>query len=191
VQGWVKQMLGRTHTTVRRTITWAVLCVLLAQRGTSAALARALPAEHAGSARARLTRVRRWWKGPVLGQAEVRPQLIAAARALLAPGQAIVVALDTPRLGPWEVWLAGIVVAGRPAPIGWAVLPYPWPLGRFRPTTLRLLQQLPAAFPAGRPWSLVADRGVPSAALFAQLRSGGTGFSVRLRVSDWGRVRGV
>jgi hypothetical protein len=184
-------MLGRTHATVGRTITWAVLCVLLAQRVTPAALARALPAMQAGRARARLTRVRRWWSGPPLDQVEVSPQLIAAALALLAPGQTVVVALDTTRLGPWEVWLAGIVVAGRTAPIGWAVLPYPWPQGQFRPTTLTLLQQLQAAFPVGRRWSLVADRGFPSAALFAQLRSGGTGFSVRLRLSDWITVAGV
>src|SRR5262249_31468442 len=161
VYGWVKQMLGRTHTTVGRTITWAVLCVLLAQRVTPAVLARALPAEQAGHARPRLMRVRRWWKGRSLGQAEVSPQLIAAALALLAPGQAVVVALDTTRLGPWEVWLAGIVIGGRTAPIGWAVLPYPWPKGWFRPTTLTLLQQLQSAFPAGRRWSLVAGRRAP------------------------------
>jgi Transposase DDE domain len=191
VHGWVKPMLGRTHATVGRTLTWAVLCVLLAQRVTPAALARALPAEHPGRARARLTRVRRWWKGPALCQAEVSPQLIYAALALLAPGQAVVVALDTTRLGKWEVWLAGVVVAGRTVPIGWAVLPYPWPKGRFRPTTLTLIQQLQGAFPPGRRWSLVADRGFPSAALFAQLRSGDTGFSVRLRLSDWVTVAGI
>jgi Transposase DDE domain len=184
-------MLGRAHTTVGQTITWAVLCVLLAQRVTPAALARALPAEQAGSARARLTRVRRWWKGPSLGQAEVSPQLIAAALAFLAPGQAVVVALDTTRLGPWEVWLAGVVVRGRTVPIGWAVIPYPWPKGQFRRTTLALIQRLQAAFPSGRRWTVVADRGFPSAALFAQLRQGDTDFSVRLRLSDWVRVAGV
>jgi hypothetical protein len=191
VHGWVKQRLGRAHATVGQPITWAILCVLLAQRVTPAALARALPAEHAGSARARLTRVRRWWKGPSLCQAEVSPQLIYAALALLAPGQAVVVGLDTTRLGPWEVWLAGVVVAGRTAPLGWAGLPYPWPKGRLRPTPLTLLQPLEVAFPAGRRWSLVADRGVPRAALFAQLRSGGRGFSVRLRLRDWVRGAGV
>ena len=46
------------------------------------------------------------------------PQLIQAALALLPSGQSVVVALDTTRLGPWEVGLAGIVVAGRPLPIG-------------------------------------------------------------------------
>jgi hypothetical protein len=41
------------------------------------------------------------------------------------------------------------------------------------------------AFPAGTSWTLVADRGFPSAALFPQLRHGGTDFRVRLRWSDW------
>jgi hypothetical protein len=99
--------------------------------------------------------------------------------------------MDTTRLGPWEVWLTGIVVAGRTLPIGWAVIPYPWPKGRFRATTLGLLQQLQQAFPAGVRWTLVADRGFPSAKLFAQLRQGGTDFSVRLRLSDWVTVAGV
>jgi hypothetical protein len=191
VQEWVKATLGRTHATVVRTIAWAVLCVLVTQRVTPAALARALPAEQAGHARARLTRVRRWWTGPPLDQAVVSPQLIQAALALVPAGQGVVVALDTTRLGPWEVWLAGIVVAGRTLPIGWAVLPYPWPKGQFRTTTLALLQRLQSAFPAGVCWRLVADRGFPSALLFAQLRHGGTGFSVRLRLRDWVTVAGV
>jgi hypothetical protein len=111
--------------------------------------------------------------------------LIRLALTLLGVDQPVVVALDTTRLGKWEVWLAGIVVAGRTLPIGWAVIPYPWPTGRFRGTTLALVQQLQMAFPAAVPWTLVADRGFPSAVLFAQLRQGGTGFSVRLRLSDW------
>jgi hypothetical protein len=115
--------------------------------------------------------------------------LIRLALSLVA-GQPVVV-LDTTRLGSWEVWLAGIVIAGRTLPIGWAVIPYPWPKGRFRATTLALLQQLQQAFPAGVRWTLVADRGFPSTLLLAQLRQGGTDFSVRLRLSDWVTVRGV
>jgi hypothetical protein len=38
---------------------------------------------------------------------------------------------------------------------------------------------------------LVADRGFPSAALFALWRQGGTDCSVRLRLSDWVTVAGV
>jgi hypothetical protein len=51
VYRWVKPILGRTHTTVVVTVVWAVLCLLVAQRATPAALARALPAAHAGSGR--------------------------------------------------------------------------------------------------------------------------------------------
>ena len=168
VHRWVKHVLGSTHTTVVVTVAWAVLCLLVAQRATSAALARALPAEQAGSGRSCLRRVRRWWCGPALDQATVSPALIRLALTLLAADPPVVVALDTTRLGPWEVWLAGIVVAGRTLPIGWAVIPYPWPKGRFRATTLALIEQLQQAFPAGVRWTLVADRGFPSAVLFAQ-----------------------
>jgi hypothetical protein len=188
---WVKQVLGCMHTTVVVTVAWAVLCLLVAQRITPAALAHALPSEHAGSGRSCLRRVRRWWRGPTLDQTTISPALLRLALTLLPSGHAVVVALDTTRLGPWEVWLAGLVVAGRTLPIGWAVIPYPWPKGRFRTTTLALLQRLQAAFPAGVRWTLVADRGFPSALLFAQLRHGGTGFSVRLRLSDWVTVAGV
>ena len=191
IHRWVKQVLGRMHTTVGVTVAWAVLCLLVAQRVAPAALARALPGEHAGSGRSCLRRVRRWWSGPSLDQAIISPGLIRLVLALLGAGQPVVVALDTTRLGSWEVWVAGIVVAGRTLPIGWAVIPYPWPKGCFRGTTLALVQRLQRAFPAGVHWTLVADRGFPSAALFAQLRQGNTDFSVRLRLSDWvtvGRV---
>jgi Transposase DDE domain len=187
----VKHVLGSMHMTVVGTGAWAVLCLLVAQRVTPAALARALPSEHAGSGRSRLRRVRRWWSGPALAQASISPALIRLALPLLAGDQSVVVALDTTRLGPWEVWLAGIVVAGRTLPIGWAVLPYPWPKGRFRVTTLALIQQLQQAFPVGVHWTLVADRGFPSARLFAQLHQGGTSFSVRLRLTDWVTVARV
>jgi hypothetical protein len=191
VRAWVEIMLGKTHATVVRTTAWMVLCVLMAQRVTAAALARALPADQAGSGRARLTRVRRWWTGPPLEQTIVSPRLIQAALMLLASGQPVVVALDTTRLGPWEVWLAGIVVQGRTVPIGWAVILYPWPKGRFRTTTVALIQQLQGSFPPGVSWSVVADRGFPSAALCAQLRQAGTAFSVRLRLNVWVTVAGV
>ncbi len=151
VYRWVKHVLGSTHTTVVVTIAWAVLCLLVAQRVTPAVLARALPAAHAGSGRSRLRRVRRWWRGPALDQATISPALIRLALALYVAAKPVVVALDTTRLGGWEVWLAGIVVAGRTLPIGWAVIPYPWPKGRFRITTLALVRQLQGAFPAGFP----------------------------------------
>jgi hypothetical protein len=186
VHCWVKHVLGRTPSTLVVTVAWAVLCLLAAQRVTSAALARAFPAPHAGSGRSCLRRVRRWGRGPALAQATSSPALIRLALTLLAADQSVVVARDPTRLGPWEVWVAGSVVAGRTLPLGWAVLPYPWPKDRVRATTVALLQRLQQAFPAGTSWTLVADRGFPRAALFAQGRHGGPNLSVRLRLSDWG-----
>jgi hypothetical protein len=99
VQQGVKHLLGQTHATGRGTVTWAGLCVLVAQRVTPAALARAVPAAQAGSGRSCLRRVRRWWSGPGLEQGKVSPRLIEAALALRASGTPAVVALDTTRLG--------------------------------------------------------------------------------------------
>jgi hypothetical protein len=72
VYAWVKQVVGQTHRTVGRTVAWAVLCIVVAQRVTPAALARALPQEQAGSGRSCLRRVRRWWQGPTVEQVEIR-----------------------------------------------------------------------------------------------------------------------
>jgi hypothetical protein len=127
----------------------------------------------------------------LVDQVVVSPHRIETALAVLPSGQPMVVALDATRLGPWEVWLAGIVVAGRTLPIGWAVIPYPWPQGRFRTTTLALIQRLQLAFPSGVRWRLVADRGCPSAMRFAQLRQGETDCSVQRRLRDWVTVADV
>ena len=99
--------------------------------------------------------------------------------------------MDTTRVGPWAVGVAGIMVDGRTLPIGWAVIPYPWPKGRYRAPTLAVVAQRQEAFPADVRWSVVADRGFPSAALFARLRAGGTDCSIRLRLGDGVRVAGV
>src|SRR5256886_11720114 len=95
VNRWVKHVLGSTHTTVVVTVAWAVLCLLVAQRATSAALARALPAEQAGSGRSCLRRGRRRGGGAGVGQATVRPAPIPPALPLLAAGQPARVAAGT------------------------------------------------------------------------------------------------
>jgi hypothetical protein len=91
--------------------------------------------------------VRRWWSGPAREPAPISPALLRLALTLLAAGQPVVVALDTTRPGRWEICLAGIIVAGRTLPIGWAVIPYPWPQGRFQATTLTLGQATPEGLP--------------------------------------------
>jgi hypothetical protein len=168
---WVKHVLGSTHTTIVVTVAWAGLGLLVAHRVTAAALARAFPAQQAGAGRSWLRRVRRWWRGPALEQAALSPALRRLARTLLAAAQPVVVALDTTRRGPWAGWVAGSVGAGRTLPSGWAGLPSPWPTGRCR---------------AGPRWPLVADRGLPSAALCAQWRDGSPDLRVRWRWSAWG-----
>ncbi len=191
VWAWVKRYLDGTHPTVVSTVAWAVLCIIVAQRVTPAALARAIPAEEPGSGRSRLRRVRRWWQGPQLDRGSLTPRLIRTALALLPKDQRLVVALDTTRANPWEIWQAGVVFAGHTLPIAWAVVPYPWPKGRFRETTLALVEQLQLAFPSGHRWVLVADRGFPSGVLFTQLLKHKTGWTIRLRLSDWIEVSGV
>lgn len=191
VHTWVKSFLVGTHGTVVKTVTCVILCLLVAQRLNPAALARAIPSEERGTARSRLRRMRRCWYGPDLPHDVLTPRLIHAALALLPDDAAILVALDTTRVAPWEIWQVGIVFAGHTLPVGWAVIPYPWPKGRFRQTTLSLIEQLASAFPDGRAWVLLADRGFPSAALFAHLLQHQVGWTVRLRLSDWVEVAGI
>jgi hypothetical protein len=76
---WVTQGLGPAHRRVGQTVAWAVLGIVVAQRVTPAALARALPHAQAGSGRSCLRRVRRWWQGPTLEQVELSPPLIRQA----------------------------------------------------------------------------------------------------------------
>lgn len=188
---WVKAYLSGTHRTVLQTVAWVVLCLLVAQRLTPAALARAIPSEEPGSGRSRLRRLRRCWHGPPLSSDTLTPRLVRTALALLPATGSVIVALDTTRVGAWEIWQAGIVFAGHTLPVAWAVIPYPWPKGRFRATTLALVDQLAAAFPPGQRWVLVAGRGFPSAVLFARLHERQVGWTVRLRLSDWVLVEGI
>jgi hypothetical protein len=89
--------------------------------------------------------------------------------------------MDTVRCGAWESVTVGLVWHGRVLPIGWEVLPYPWPKGAFTPAVLRLLWRISAAWPPDRRPHLVADRGFPSLALFRTLEELGWGWTIRLR----------
>jgi len=182
---WVKCYLAGFHVTVVLTVAWVVLCIIVAQQVNPATLSRAIPADESGAARSRLRRVRRWWHGPELDVGKLAPRLIRTALAMLPRELRLIIAVDTTRANPWEVWQAGVVFAGRTLPVAWAVTPYPWPKGRFREVTLALVEQLQQTFPEGHRWVFVADRGFPSLALFTQLLKHKTGWTVRLRISDW------
>ncbi len=143
-------------------------------------------------ARQRYKRVHRSWDRPWLTSTWLTPSLVRAVLALVVPlpGVPCHLALDTVRCGPWEVFTVGVVWCGRVLPVGWAVLPYPWPKGRFTPTVCALLRQVVASWPAGVAVHLVADRAFPSHALFQTLRTSGWGWTLRLQARHWVTVRG-
>src|SRR2546425_9498973 len=109
VHRWVKHILGSTHTTVVVTVAWAVLCLLGAQRVTAAALARALPAEHAGSGRSCLRRARGWWGGAALAAETSRPPPMHLALPLPAAGQPAAGPGTTPRRALGRVVVGGVL----------------------------------------------------------------------------------
>jgi hypothetical protein len=189
---WVKHVRGMTHRTVVVTVAWAVRCLLVAQRITPAALARALPSEPAGAGRSCRRRVRRWWRGPVLAQTTMSPALIRLALTRLAGAPPGVVARDHDpprRLGSLVGWQR----RGGPPTADWLGR-HPLPVAhRPRPD---VAGRLPArdALELGRgPWLAVCGArcptapkgdGLPRAATLAGLGHGGG------RVCDGGWARG-
>ncbi len=164
VYRWVKQVLGDTHTTVVATVAWAVLCLLVAQRVTSAALARALPAD-AGRLR------------PVVPPAGAALVAGAGARSghdqsgLHPPGA------DARDGGPARGGGPGHAPGSGPGKSGWPASsspgarsrlagrssPIPGPRGASGRRRWRSSSSSSRPSPAGVRWTLVADRGFPSA----------------------------
>jgi hypothetical protein len=160
-----------------------VSAVLLSQRLRPSALMRARLSPEPVPARQRDKRVARAWTRPWLSPAALTPHLVRAVLAVVRPDAAgqTCLALDSLRCGRWEVLTLGVVWHGRALVVGWAVLPYPWPKGRFTPTVGALVREVAAAWPAERAVHLVADRGFPSRRLFPILREIGWGWTLRLR----------
>jgi hypothetical protein len=168
-------------------LTHLMVALLVGQSLRPSALMRALLSPVPVPARQRYKRLARFWARPWLTPGWLTPRLVRAALALVPPdgggptqGQTHV-ALDSVRCGGWEVFTLGVCWHGRVLPVAWAVLPYPWPKGQVTPTVGRLIRQVDAAWPPGRPVHLVADRGFPGQQLFRTLRQRGWGWTVRLR----------
>jgi hypothetical protein len=176
----VVHALGMRRPATTMWIANLVTAVLLGQSVRRAALGRAQLSERSVPARQRYLRVARGLSRPGLSSAELTPHLIRAALALV-DDPVPHLAMDTVRCGAWESITVGVVWHGRVLPIGWDVLPYPWPKGRFTPTVLRLLWRIAADWPPDRRPHLVADRGFPSLALFRALAQLGWGWTIRLR----------
>jgi hypothetical protein len=149
---------------------------------------RALVSPMAVPARQRYRRLGRLLDSRWLSPAWLTPALVRAAVALaIAAGgaQTARLALDSVRCGAWEVFTVGVVWHGRVLVVGWAVLPYPWPKGRFTPTVCALVRQVAAVWPPDVAAELVADRAFPSAALFRTLQQQRWGWTLRLSARHW------
>jgi hypothetical protein len=179
-----------THATAQAALAQRVLAVLTAQSLAPADLARALLSARRVPARQRLLRVARSWKCPLLTSGRLTPVLVRAALRL-APATQPLLALDSVRCGGWEIFTIGLVWHRRTLLVGWTVLPYPWPKGRFTPSVCALVERVAAAWPAAAPApELLADRGFPSVRFFRTLVRVGWAFSVRLRASDFVTLAG-
>ena len=180
------------HRTAVAALAHLVTALLLGQSLWTASLMRAVGSRLPVPARQRYKRLARAWTRPWLTPGWLTPRLVRAALALVAPEAEaeVVVALDSVRCGAWEIFTLGLVWQGRVLPVGWAVLPYPWPKGQFTPAVCALVRQVAAVWPAGSRPHLVADRGFPSRMLFQTLGQVGWGWTIRLRARDHVRLAG-
>lgn len=184
----IEAMSGPPTAAARRALAQMVTAVLHSQRLTATALMRAMTSPMPVPARQRYKRVARALEREWLTSAWLTPRLVRAALAVTGDGPPHV-ALDTLRLGCWEVFTVGVVWHGRVLPVAWAVQPYPMAKGVFTPTTCALLRRVAAAWPGTHPPPhLVADRGFPSQALFRTLAALGWGYTIRLRAKDTVRL---
>lgn len=188
---WLQALGVTVHPTALVALAQLVTALLAHQSLRPSALMRALLSPMDVPAAQRYRRVRRSWERPWLTSAWLTPYLVRAVLALLAPpsGWTVHLALDSVRCGRWEVFTLGVVWSGRVVPVGWAVLPYPWPKRRFTPTVCVLLRQVAVAWPCDVSAHLVADRAFPSRALFQTLRTVGWGWTLRVQAHHWVTVR--
>jgi Transposase DDE domain len=193
VECWLQAMDVVAHRAARRSLAQLLTALLLAQSLSPAELARALPSPRAVPARQRFKRRARALDRPWLTSAHLTPALVRAALALVptvGPAQPTTLVLDTVNCGGWDIVALGVLWRGRVLPVAWAVLPSPWPRGRFTPTVRGLVERVAACWPAERPVHLLADRGFASQALLRALRAAGWGFTLRLHARSALRVAG-
>jgi hypothetical protein len=195
VLSWLQVMGVARHRTSRAAVGAVLTALLCGQSLRPSVLVRALPDPVARPARTGYRRVARVGTCRCLTPAALTAALVRAVLMLTGCGQpggaAPYLALDSVRLGRWEIFTLGPVWHGRVLPVSFAVLPSPWPKGRFTPTVCALIRQVAQAWPATVPRPhLLADRAFPSGPLIATLVAVGWGFTIRLRARDGVTVAG-
>ena len=189
---WLHALGIVPHKTARAALAHQVTALLVGQSLRRTALMRTLLSPSPVPARQRYKRVARALDRRWLTSEAVTPALVRAALALVPPDPAgsptaglTHLALDSVRCGRWELFTLGVVWHGRILPVGWRVIPYPWPTGLATPTICALIRAVGAAWPAERPAQVVADRAFPSYQLFGALQAVGWGWTLRLQARHW------
>lgn len=147
ILAWLNALEVGRHRTGRAALAALVTAVLVAQSLRPTALMRALLSPRPVPARQRYKRLARLLGSPWLTPAWLTPVLVRAALSEVPPTPSgplaglTHLALDSLRCGRWEIFTLGVVWAGRTLPVGWTVLPYPWPPGQFTPTVCQLLRR--------------------------------------------------
>jgi hypothetical protein len=177
---WLQVVGVVGHATGLASMAEMVTALLIGQSLRPSEVGRALLSPVGVGARHRYRRVRRTLTRGRLSSTQLTPVLVRLALGLVGD-RVPHLAMDTVRCGRWEVITIGVVWHGRILPVGWEVLPYPWPKGRFTPAVVRLLWRVGQAWPPARRPHLVADRGFPSLKLFRAVEQLGWGWTIRLR----------
>lgn len=181
---WLNALGYPQHLTARRALAHQVAAVLVGQSLRPASRMRAMLSAWSTSARQRFRRTARGLVRKSLSPQWLTAVLIRAVLALRSdPDARVLLALDGVRCGRWEIIVVGVVWGSRVLPVGWGVLPYPWPKRRYTPLTCQVVREVAAAFPGDVEVHLVADRGFPSRKLFRRLQDLGWGWTLRVSAS--------
>lgn len=180
LHNWTRQLQGVVPMErITRLRTWAHLSLGLMWCGQIALLKIAATVPGPATDLSRVRRYRRWLANP---QVDVGRLWSPVLRSLLAGRTEVRLVFDpTPHAGHATLLMVGIVVHKRILPLAWRAVPQQkhWPERQI--VLLRALcQPIAAALPAAAQVTLLADRGITSAAVIDLCRELGWHFVFRL-----------
>jgi hypothetical protein len=180
LHSWTTQLQGLVPIArITRLRTWAQLSLGLLWSGQIALLKIAATVPGPATDLSRVRDFRRWLANPAVDVGRLWTPVV---RALLAGRREVRLVFDpTPQAGHATLLIVGIVVHRRILPVAWRAVPQQrrWPARQI--VLLRAMcQQLAGALPAGAQVTLVADRGITSAAVIDLCQELGWHFVLRL-----------